>query len=81
VNNEKSLGFLGVPCVLAKETARCSEPFPVGEKELLGLLLFLLADANLEVRRLGFLERFMIVAPYGVRQVFIHVRILGEDGH
>jgi hypothetical protein len=30
---------------------------------------------------LGFLERFVIVAPHGVRQVLIHVRIFGEDGH
>ena len=53
---------------------------PAG-KELLGLLLLLLADADLEVRYLAFLERLVIVAPYGVRQVLIHVRILGKDGH
>ena len=48
---------------------------------LLRFSLLLLADADLEVQRLGLLERFVIVARHGVRQVLIHAGVLGEDGH
>ena len=54
---------------------------PEQEEELLRLLLLLLTDADLGVQRLGILERLVIVAGHGVRQVLIDVGALGQDGH
>jgi len=41
----------------------------------------LLADTNLEVLHLGFLERLVIVARHGIRQVLVHIAVLRQDGH
>ena len=45
------------------------------------LLLLLLTDADLEVQGLGVLERLVIVARHGVRQVLVHIGVLRQDGH
>ena len=50
-------------------------------RSLFRFALLLLSDADLEVLLLGFLERLVIVARHGFRQVLIHVRLLGQDGH
>jgi hypothetical protein len=49
--------------------------------KLLRFLLLLLADADLEVLKLGFLERFVIVARHDVVEIGVHVGILGQDRH
>ena len=48
---------------------------------LLRLLLLLLADADLEVQYLGFLERLVIVTRHGICKVLIHVGFPGENRH
>src|SRR5208337_1144657 len=64
------------PCKSAwKADARpLGQPRPL----LLGLLLFLLADANLEVQNLGFLERLVIVARHGIGKVLVYIGVLRE---
>jgi len=49
--------------------------------KLLGFLLLLLADADLEVEDLGFLVGLVVMTSHSVSQVFVHIRILGEDCH
>ena len=50
-------------------------------EKLLGFLLLLLADADLEVENLGFLVGLVVVTSHGVSQVFVHIRVLGKDCH
>jgi len=53
----------------------------VDATKLLRFLLFLLADADLEVRYLGLLKRLMIVARHGVREVLIEIGVPRKDRH
>lgn len=48
---------------------------------LLGLLLFLLADAYFEMLLLGFLESLVIMARHRVRQIGVYASVLRKDGH
>src|SRR5579872_6253036 len=50
-------------------------------KILLGLLLFLLADADLEMQYLGLLKRLVIVARHGVRKVLVNIGVFRQDRH
>ena len=52
-----------------------------GGESLLGFLLLLLTDADLEVELSGFLERFVIVPANRVRQVSIDVSFLRKHRH
>ena len=63
--NTKSPGADWAPGSVAKKSA------PI----LLGLFLFLLANADLEMSLLGFLKRLVIVSRHGVVQVGFDVRI------
>jgi hypothetical protein len=55
-------------------------PQPAGLR-LLGLLLFLLADADFEHLVFAFLKSLMIVARDSVLKVRIDVHVLGQDRH
>src|SRR5690349_5076655 len=48
---------------------------------LLRFALLLLADADLEVRLLGFLESLVVVARDSVVQIVVDVSALGQDRH
>ena len=50
-------------------------------RELLRLLLLLLANADLEVRLFGLLVRFMIVPGHGVAQIGIDIGVFGQHRH
>jgi len=65
---------------MKEAVAGVGAPAPENRK-LLRFLLLLLTDADLEVQNFGFLERLVIVACHGVRNILIDVGILGQDGH
>src|SRR5579871_6494569 len=51
------------------------------DRGLLGFLLLLLADADLEVQLLGFLERLVIVPRHGIVQICVHIGVLRQNRH
>ncbi len=51
------------------------------EEELLGLLLFLLTDADLELLGLGFAIAFPVKPSRRFLQVRVHIRPLRQHGH
>jgi hypothetical protein len=52
-----------------------------GRRSLLRLLLLLLTDADLEVRLLRLLIRFVIVASDGIRQIRVNIHTLRQHCH
>ena len=53
----------------------------ISKGSLLRLLLFLLADADFELLRLGFLVAFPVETLGRVRKIFVDVEVLRQNGH
>jgi hypothetical protein len=64
--------------------ARSGNTKPAGSwlrQNLLRLFLLLLTDAYFEVLHFRFLKSFVVMPGYGIREIGIHVGILGKHSH